>query len=325
MSRKRNRAQQGRGAYGNDMYWQTSAYNARLCMKFERQIAQLATTRFLWEGLPDTVDPWYLEQVLFTEGVATIATPKSGRGAGHLFAGKAVLNGRPNLYAKPTRWRFFGYDGRSQFECDASNAVLVYDNVNRVPILDDVNIYAMELADIMRTKQINRFHQRIPFALKAPYSRKNDMINIGKQIAGGEVVTLFYDDVDAISNATDLLTSGVQYIGEELDAAYRNLWAEVKEFLGINALPVKSERMIEDEVVSQQEPSELMALSPLMMRRAAADRLNKRFAAMLDGECRVVWRRDNQSDNWAYAHSLQAQAETEGRIDHESVSDTGLR
>lgn len=67
-------------------------------------------------------------------------------------------------------------------------------------------------------------------------------------------------------------------------------------------MPFKEERMIEDEVNSTMQPTELARLSPLTTRRAACDKLNARFGDRLVEPITVVWARDNITDNYDLRH-----------------------
>ena len=91
------------------------------------------------------------------------------------------------------------------------------------------------------------------------------------------------------------------YIGAELTAAEQNVWNRIYTMLGISSVTFKTERMIEDEVDSLSEPTRMQALSGLVERRRAADRLNKAFGM----DVHVVWRKDTESDNINTLASIQ--------------------
>ena len=89
--------------------------------------------------------------------------------------------------------------------------------------------------------------------------------------------------------------------------------------LGINNLPFKAERQIEDEVESQNEPADLMALNPLECRREACKKLNYRFSDYLEKPINVVWRQDNMSDNYNIMNNMKKRIELDNGTD-----DTGI-
>lgn len=301
MSRKKGR---GNGYHhsSNGMYWQTNAYNEQLFQMLRDDIVNLAYMRFRYVGLPDTCDARYLESALIFDGQASIMFPREKPGA--WMSLKAVARNQPNMYGYPTAWRTIGSNGKAQYDCDWSNGVFLYDSMTRYPLITKINIWARELADIIRVKQINRFHQRIPFGLKGPKDKQFDMTNMLKQISNGELAYLATDGISAIE--TDTFQTGVQFLGGELQTEYENTWNSIYRMLGIRALPFKSERRIEDEVTDTMEPTDLSRMSPLMCRRSALDKINARFGRYLNEPMQVFWNEDIESDNFNLVHDWGA-------------------
>lgn len=292
MTRKRKRNQAC--GYG-DRYWQTPSYSNRVYLMLRDDIINLALSRFRWVNLPATCNERYLEYTLLMDGCATIAQPK---GSGSLLSLNAISYGNPNMYGEPRRWYALGDGGRTRFTVTPDNGVFIYDNLTRYPLMTKIDLWAKELADIIRVKQINRFHQRIPLLITGAEERRFDMSNLLKQITQGELAIITTDgiaDIDVKAQPTE-----IPFIGESLQSEYENTWNNVYKMLGIDNLPFKAERRIEDEVTSTKEPTELAALSPLESRRCACDKLNNRFGT----EIEVVWRHDNVSDNYEAISNL---------------------
>ena len=147
-------------------YWQTEAYNQQLFNMFQNDLIELALSRFHWVGLPETCNARYLEWTLLTEGAATLAYPSLASDT--LLSLKAVQQGAPNMYDEPRAWRAIGATGKTNFICNWTNGVWIWENATRYPLMVKINIWARELADILRTKQINRYHMRMPLVISAP-------------------------------------------------------------------------------------------------------------------------------------------------------------
>lgn len=299
--------------WGNDTYWATGAYNTRLFQMYRQQIMELALVRFRWVNLPESCDERYLEWTLLTQGIATIAYPRKQPG---VFYSTQVAYASPlNVYDNPTRWQSIGNNGW-RFTASNRTGVLVWDNRYRIPIIDWVDIWARELVDIMRTMQMNRMHQKIPFILKGPQEKRLDMINLYKQVAGGEPAVIATNGIETIDMS--VLKTDVPYLGAELFSAWQNQWNTIYQGLGIDNLPFKQERQIEDEVKSQTMPTQLMALNPLEARREACHKLNERFPQYFPEPLDVVWRQDNESDNYNLLHNLETQLEEDDSNDQSS-------
>lgn len=277
------------------IYWQQQGYTNQLFMMFQNDLMELALSRFHWVNLPSTCNARYLEWILLTEGCATLAFAGA---EGPLLSLKAVQQGQPNMYGEPRAWRCIGQTGRTDFPADWRRGVWVWDNSTRYPLMVKVNMWAKELADIMQTRQINRFHMRMPFVITAPQDRVMDVQNLYRNITNGEPFVLGYDTFSDIEVKATFPQRAREYIGDKLQEEWENTWNAIYRELGIDSMPFKEERMIEDEVTNTMQPTELARLSPLQCRREACDKLNERFGDRLAAPLEVVWSRDNITDNY---------------------------
>lgn len=290
---------------GYGSYWQSSRINRALYACFVTQAENVALSRFKWLGLPPTCDERWLERCLLFEGQATIAFPSNMPGT--FFSTKCAQSGPLNVYDNPTKWRSVGNDGWD-FAVNNANGVMVYDNLNRTPIMNQIDVMCRELVDCFRTKQINRMQQRSPYLIKGPRNKKFDLTQVIKQLFGGEPAVVGYQNMmDDIS--IEAINTQVPYLGKELQEDYENIWNQIYLLLGIRNLPYKSERRIESEVRTQNEPSDFNRLASLMARRQACDQLNRRFGKYLQEPVRVVWNADNESENHDLATNVAKAAD----------------
>lgn len=295
---------QYRKGYGLN-YWGTQDYNTRLYNYYRNIMLQLVTNRYKWINLPKTCNERYLNMTLALEGVASIAFPEKMRGT--FFSTKAVLDSQPNVYDEYPHWESIGNKGW-RFSASPRTGVLVFDNTTRFPIMESIDLYATELVHIRMTKNMNRFHQQIPWILTGPQEKVYDMQQIVKQVAGGELAIL---GTDALSSMKpEALTTGVPYIGEQLAADEQSVWNRIYTMIGIENTPFKSERQTEDEVRAQKSPAQIVRMATLSCLRDACDRLNDRFGEYLDGEIGVVWNQDNFSENYNLLHNDSALIKT---------------
>lgn len=289
MARNKRQPNNQCGAMG-EVYWGGFDYNRRLYNAYLNQVFQLAISRFEWRGLPATVDPIWLERTLLCKGQATIARPKRGNKRGFWYAAEVMTDGPLNVYDRPSKWVAYSKD-ILRFKVTALNGVLVYDNVTRVPMLDSIDLAVRELVDIQKTKQVNRFHQKVPYILITDPDAELSAENLLLNIMSGQPATIANRAVTAIQPYT--LDTKVPYLGAELTAAEQNVWNRIYTMLGIANVTYKSERMIEDEVRTMSEPASMMSLSGLLERRRAADHLSN----LLGTNVEVIWRCDNLSEN----------------------------
>lgn len=269
---------------GGRVAWQSAWMNDVAFTTYRMWILTLAVNRFKWEGLPATCDPRFLEQTLALEGVATISTPE---GAAVWTSTQAVTTGPQGLYDTPRSWRSFGRDGFG-YDVTPRNGVLVYANQLHTNFpAGFVDMYARRLADFDRAEDLNLAQQRRPWLITAPQEKVQDLINIYKQVDGGEPAVLGLRGLATDINIEAFGTQ-VPLIIEELDEGKRKIWNDVLTLLGIENLTRKAERMVQDEVRANDEPSSLMALDGLAARRDACRQLRDRFGI----DAHVVWNRD---------------------------------
>jgi len=301
VSRRGGKKRNERNQYVNWEYWQSAAINQRTYMYYVDVITKMALTRFRWINLPPTCDERYLEFTLVTQGMASIAFPRKMRGT--FLSLQCAQQGQPNMYDRPNKWMAIGQNG-TKYACSRQTGVVVFDNQTRYPLMNGIQLYANELTHLRITRRMNRLHQQIPFILKGPQEKQQDMVNMYKQVAGGEPAILMADDNQMIQY--EALTTGVQFIGEELAVDEQNIWNRVYTMLGIPNTTMKQERQTEDEIKAQESPSELVLESSLMERRNAAHELNDRFGAYLKAPIEVIRRTDNESTNWNYTHNIKS-------------------
>lgn len=301
------------GLHGNKVYWQSSELNQRYQQFFRQQLIQLALARFRWVNLPKTCNARYLETQLLFNGMATIAAPivENDPNFKSMVSLKAVPDGI-NMYGDAPSWRALGENG-TDFKCNNSNGVMVYDNMLRTAMVSNFTLLAYDMADIVRTKQVNRIHVKTPVVYVVDQTMRQQAINLLSQTVGNEPAVLAtksgFNNIDV-----QALQTGVQYLGAELQEDLMSTWNLAFTFLGINNLPFKAERQTADEIKDYGEPTELLSLNPLSCRREAVDAFNDRFAIKVYGKeepkkLNVVWNQDFESDTYNVMHNIERLAE----------------
>lgn len=310
MSRKKGRKPpRPRPGYKEVPYWQSAAYNEWLYETMLDELMTLAINRFRWEGLPKTCDARFMEQSLLLEGRATFArspTKTALRAKGAIYSLKFGGGHALTMYGIPSRWRAIGLNG-TNFPVDYKTGVIIYDNMLHIAPMPKLVIYARELADIYRTRQINRLHTKVPWLLKVDQDHVQDAVQLFANVAGNEPATI----VDkSFSNfvALEAIELNSPYLGTELDAAERSAWNRAYTALGISNVTAKAERMIEDEVIAQDEPASLLAYDPLRVRREAIERGVDVFGDEFK-DVRVYWAQDYESSNFEVEHDIEKRME----------------
>ena len=300
---KRNRSK--RGDFFTDRFWQTDNYNARTFQKNFDMLLSLALNRFRWVNLPETCDARYLEWVLHRIGIATMSYDVNQPTRIYTTL-QAMPYGTYNMYGLPTQWRAVGYDGLTDYECDNDNAVLCYYNNSRFAPWNTLEIYARKMTHYERTEDVNLTNQMQPYIYIAPQEKKMELVNLVKQIQGGEPAVLgdtglldLVQRVTAIDTKTPLIT-------EELARCWQNELNRALLWLGIPHLAFeKGERMIEDEARANTAPTNVMLLDCLKARRDFCEQVNAKFGL----DVHVYFNEDLESYNYNYTHNIEQMAQ----------------
>lgn len=282
------------------LYWTTEAWNFNAFSFFFDELCSIAMNRFKWVDLPPEVDSWFLEQTLFHCGQATISAPKD-MPMRNAYAMQAVTKSNPDANFEYSQWIARGYNGL-QWDCTPDNGVIVYDNIYRTPIVNKLQFIAAECANIMRTKQTVRQHMRQPVIIQAPNEMRQQLSNLTSQIANGQPYIVTYNGFNGNVDTSLLnVTSGNEDRNlPALQADLKDVWNMGLAYLGIATGEKKMERQSVPEIQQEGNPTSLMALNSLDMRRRACEKLNE-----LTGlNTTVVWNTDIVSDNFNVANNL---------------------
>ena len=306
MGRKNNRVN-----YMGDMFWQSSAYNQRAYAKNLSLLVALAINRFRWTGLPETCDARFLEWALHRYGLATMCHPESMPDVWQTLT--ASPNGGFDVYGYPTKWRATGFGDATNYDVTKDNGELCYYSYSSMNLYsagaanlwNALEMFARKLTHYDRTEDVNLFHQQKPYVMVAPQSQQQQLVNLFKQVAGGEPAILGDKGLADLANNITKIDTDVPLITEDLARSKLNVFSECLTFLGIPRLAFeKGERMIEEEVRATTAPATLMLLDCMQARRDFCEKM-RRFGFDLQ----VYFNDDWESYNFNYINNIEAQAQ----------------
>lgn len=312
-----------RGSYYSDRFWESADYNFRAYHKNLDMLLSLAINRFRWVNVPDTCDARYFEKVLHRNGIATLSY-KRDEPAQVFTTLQAMPNGNYNMYGLPTQWRAVGYDGLTDYECDYTNGELCYYSYARVSPWNALEIYARKMAHYERTEDVNLTQQMNPRVYIAPQEKKLELVNLLKQVDGGEPAILGDQNLLNLVNNVTTIDTQTPMICEDLARGRQNVMQQALLWLGIPALAFeKGERMIQEEARAMTAPTNIMLLDCLNARREFCEKVNRRFGF----DMQVYFNDDWESYNFNYTNNIEAMAQdklilsNDGTFELSEVSD----
>ena len=239
---------------------------------FYNQIMNLFINRFEWNNLPVEIEPYYIERVLFFDGLGAFIYDDIV----NMYAfTKLNLSGTYDIYNIPTdRWAYANNGYLKEY--GKNNSVIVWDSATAYPYANTALLYAEEMANVWRTRSLNMFAQRTPVALAS-----SDEERLTYQVLGDEYSN--YVPIIKVSDTLNLkglqaISLNAPYVVDKLEDEISVLWGRVLTDLGYESNPAeKRERLISDEVAGNNGQAEANRNIGLSTRRRAADAFNNLF------------------------------------------------
>lgn len=234
----------------------------------------LATSLFTWENLDEVAGfgaSRFLEQSLFDNGRACFVKDDE--------LGFMVLKVNPsdklNVYNLPTRvmaWSI-GYEKNYDFD----DVVYIMNNELQLPTSQTINLIAYRLYETERTIDTNLIAQKTPILIEGDTKTILTLKNVYMQYSGNTPFIFGNKQFD-ISNKLNVLKTDAPYLIDKLTIHKHELWNEALTYLGIdNANTDKKERLITDEVESNNDLINFYLNCFYKTRKQACDLINEKF------------------------------------------------
>lgn len=252
----------------------------RLTVMFEN----IASTLFLWEGLPPGLRSGWIERRLFTLGQLVFfeADFQKEQTAGFLMLPLA-RSGQINVYSEFTQYN--AISPIKSFQRDFSNAVLVRNNELRVPTWQLIRPLVEEMADIRMAMRVNRNAAcKTPIIVRTTENQRLTVMNEFEEISGNKPIILS-DKMNDNSRTGYDAGAFPPYWGRELREEYENVKAEVLTILGVINNPVeKRERVNTIEATSNRGELVDNIDAMLTYRQIACDEINAMFGERMKAQ-----------------------------------------
>lgn len=266
-------------------FWESAVMNNATYIQYYNRLIELSIAMFDWTGLPDTIDPRFLELTLFKYGQAAFFEDEV---MGYLALTNAVQGGF-DVYGYPVASRAYSPYNNYQKNLTLDDSVIIYNNYLRTPSSLDVEVFAKRLYNLDRVIDVNANAQKTPVLIKCAETQRLTMKNLYKEFDGNSPV-IFGDNGLNDANFT-VLSTEAPYVADRIYQLKTQIWNEALTYLGISNINVqKKERLITDEVSRNMGGVIASRYSRLNARQNACEKINKMFGLKVWCEYRDDYR-----------------------------------
>lgn len=271
---------------------QSAWLNNMTFIQYQDRLTELAISMFEWKGLPDTVDPRYIELQLFMNGSALYFDDDV---IGNLCL-SMLSHGRLGYYGEPNERRAYSRYNNFQVELNRDNSVIIWNNHLRTNSVLDIQMFAYRLYNCDRIIDVNLNAQKTPVLIIADEKERLSMLNLYKEFDGNAPFVFGYKGLNV--DQLKVLKTDAPFVADKIHAEKVEIWNEALTYLGIpNTNYQKKARLITDEVQRGQGGTLACLNSRLAPRRLAAEKINKMFGTNISVDLADSIKTDSEENN----------------------------
>jgi len=234
----------------------------------------IAMSLFEWKGLDEIAGygaSRFMELALYEDGRACFLKDDT--------KGYMVLRANPddkfNIYELPNKVMAWSLGYKKTIDFD--NCVYVMNNLLTKPTVATLQLMAYRLYETERTIDVNLIAQKTPVLIEGDTKTILTLKNVYMQYSGNTPFIFGSKQFD-ISNKLNVLKTDAPYLIDKLELHKHEIWNECMTFLGINnANTDKKERLITDEVDSNNDLINYYLNCFYKTRKEACDLINKKY------------------------------------------------
>ena len=233
----------------------------------------LSLNMFRWEGLPETIESRHIENSLFNYGLCLIVDDKD---LGYISV-PCNYGANMNVNAIPTEVITCGFNYIKTFKYlgkDKDKCQLILNNDLAIGNEHYIFDYAQRMFEVENCIRVNINQQKFPWFVNTTPNNKKTMETMFNKIMNGEPYIL--GSKDQIGDV-EVLTLSTPYVADKLNEYKYELEREVLSFHGLNNNFEKKERLLVDEVNSNNDFIDRNVELMYRQRKLACEQLNKKF------------------------------------------------
>ena len=248
--------------------------NDRTMIDYIDRLKMLSVSLFTWKGLDDiagTGASRFLELSLYEDGKGVFVKDDE---LGYM-ALKVNPSDKLNVYMLPVKVMCWSIGYNKQYAFD--DVVYIMNNELQKPTREFMELFAYRLYETERTIDINLQAQKTPILIEGDTKTILTLKNVYMQYSGNTPFIFGNKQFD-ISNKLNVLKTDAPYLIDKLDVHKHQIFNDALTVLGIdNANTDKKERLITNEVESNEQLITYYLNCYYKTRKKACDNINKKF------------------------------------------------
>lgn len=269
--------------------------NNQTYIDYLERMKKICLSMFEWENLPESMNARFLEMCLYYNGQGAMLYDDD---YGYINT-MASDGGYINIYGLPTEVTCYSYrfnQRRSLYMTDTGEekgkeCILVMNNYERIPTQAMVTLFAYRLAEAQRTADVNIKAQRTPVLITTDQKQYFTLKKMYEEY-DGNTPAIFADKNVISPDALKALKTEAPFLANDIMEYQREIWNQFLTALGISNLSEKRERLISNEVDSNNELVNLNLQSQLIPRKEACKQFNEKYGLMGEKAINVKVRSD---------------------------------
>ena len=233
----------------------------------------LALNMFTWENLPETMDSRYIENALYEHGLCLVNDDKDLG----LISVPCSFGANMNINGESTEVITSGYNYVKTVKyINNDNCVLIRNNDLAKPTRDYIANYAERMLEVEMCIRANINQQKFPWFINATEKTKKSLQLIFDKVENFEPFILANREIMGEA-PLEVLTMSTPYVADKLNSYKYELEREILSFLSLNNNFEKKERLLTDEVNSNNDFIHTNAMLMYKVRLQACEQINKKF------------------------------------------------
>ena len=267
----------------NSQFEDAMLLNTQTYVDYLERMKKIALSMFEWVNLPESMSSRFLEMCLYYKGQAALLYDKT---FGYINT-QAADSGYINIYGLPTVINCYSYSYNTKRDLYVPDSgatkdeecILVMNTYERIPTCATIELFAKRMADAERSCDINISAQRTPVMILTDKNQELSMRNMYAEYEGNAPV-IFGDRNQLNLDSIKTLKTDAPFVAKEIKEYQVQIWNELLTFLGVSNLSEKRERLITNEVDSNNELVNLNLQSYLAPRKQACKEFNEKYGLM---------------------------------------------